>query len=95
MNKTHKWFIKTSTRNCGRCAICKEDRGARPHGPYTEIRRRNDAGGYDIAYLGSTMLFPGAIEMINAHFTSHTPTKTEVINYLYSPLNGGSDEHMA
>ncbi len=82
---SNTWFIKEDRRNCGKCEACQADPSGKPHGPYTEIRRRNGKG-YDIVYLGSVKLEPNDIERINAMFTAEKPTKQEVGRFIIGEI---------
>lgn len=90
MTNSGKWSQQQVYKNCGnnRCQRgCAEDSAAKPHGPYTQLRRRNpdDTSQQDAVYLGKLILSDDELGYINDQFTNATvPTREEIISALHT-----------
>lgn len=109
MPSSGRWSQQIGYKNCGKKLClqgCADDPGAKPHGPYASLRRRNpdDTGQQDSVYLGKDYLSDDQLDLINQIFAGpQQPTKTEILHalgimekkrpaHLSGPSQEGNDE---
>ncbi|MBW1983958.1 MAG: hypothetical protein JRI53_04500 [Deltaproteobacteria bacterium] len=82
------WTQQITYRNCGNCPTCRKSKEDRPHGPYSQLRRRNPlaanrGGKQDHVYLGRVELTEAQINFVNERFNGpEVPTREEVFKAL-------------
>lgn len=85
MTSSGRWSQQRVFKNCGKTDCqsgCAEDPANKPHGPYTQLRRRNPSktGQQDAVYLGKTVLTDEQLAIINKLFSdAYVPSKEEIL----------------
>jgi len=85
MTNSGRWSQQQVFKNCGKSDCqsgCADDIANKPHGPYTQLRRRNPAetGQQDAVYLGKVVLTNEQLAIINEQYSdAYVPSKQEIL----------------
>ena len=82
-----RWVASVQMRRCSgarRCNACLANPSAKPHGPYTYLRRRNPVSGkQESLYLGSVVVGEAVLDAVNKAFSGNErPSRKVVVDLL-------------